>query len=413
MKKSHFFTLVFLILSVFSRAQNTESNTTTTTTTTQALVEKVSTPEKKWYEVVNLRGYMQVRYNRLLESNSDLKIDQIDKSIGDKNGFFIRRGRLILSGQVTKNISFYIQPDFASSVDDSKQNFLQLRDAYADVGLDSKNELRLRIGQSKVPYGFENMQSSQNRLSLDRGDAMNSGVVGERDLGVFAYWIPERKKKLFADLAKEGLKTSGEYGLLAFGLYNGQTINMKEMNNDLHMVARITYPFEIKNQVVETSIQAYKGKFVLPSVATGVITDLNNEYNDERVGVTFVLYPKPFGIQAEYNIGKGPEFDVKTNSVITNKLEGGYITASYFTKIKNDKVIPFARYQYYDGGFKTQKNATSHKVNEMEFGVEWQPSKYFELTATYNINSRRYENVLNQDNLQKGNMLRLQAQISF
>lgn len=45
-----------------------------------------------------------------------------------------------------------------------------------------------------MPYGFENMQSSQNRLSLDRGDAMNSAVVGERDLGVFAYWIPEKKK---------------------------------------------------------------------------------------------------------------------------------------------------------------------------------------------------------------------------
>lgn len=222
-----------------------------------------------------------------------------------------------------------------------------------------------------------------------------------------------KKEKLYADLAKEGLKTSGEYGLLAFGLYNGQTINMKEMNNDLHMVARATYPFEIKNQVIETSIQAYKGKFVLPSFVTGVITDFNNEHKDERVGVAFVLYPKPFGIQAEYNIGTGPEFDVKTNTVKSNKLEGGYITASYFTKIKNDKVIPFARYQYYDGGFKTQKNATSHKVNEMEFGFEWQPSKYFELTATYNMNSRRYENVLNQDNLQKGNMLRLQAQISF
>lgn len=191
MKKHHFFTLVFLILTSFSWAQKAELNETTPN---QTLGDKIIVSEKKWYDVINLRGYMQVRYNRLLETNSDLKIDQIDKSIGDKQGFFIRRGRLILSGQVTKNISFYIQPDFASSIDDSKQNFVQLRDAYVDVGFDSKNEFRLRIGQSKVPYGFENMQSSQNRLSLDRGDAMNSAVVGERDLGVFAYWIQKRRK---------------------------------------------------------------------------------------------------------------------------------------------------------------------------------------------------------------------------
>jgi hypothetical protein len=38
-------------------------------------------------------------------------------------------------------------------------------------------EYRVRIGQSKVPYGFENLQSSQNRLSLDRNDALNSAVV--------------------------------------------------------------------------------------------------------------------------------------------------------------------------------------------------------------------------------------------
>lgn len=75
-----------------------------------------------------------MRYNRLLETNSDLKIDKIDKSIGNKQGFFISRGRLILSGEVTKNISFYIQPDFASNVDVSKQNFLQLRDACVDLG---------------------------------------------------------------------------------------------------------------------------------------------------------------------------------------------------------------------------------------------------------------------------------------
>jgi hypothetical protein len=52
-------------------------------------------------------------------------------------------------------------------------NFLQIRDAYFDLSFDAKKEYRVRIGQSKVPYGFENL-SSQNRLTLDRNDALNS-----------------------------------------------------------------------------------------------------------------------------------------------------------------------------------------------------------------------------------------------
>ena len=126
------------------------------------------TEEKKvnWYEKIQVRGYVQVRYNRLFETNPDLKSDQGDKSIGNLGGFFIRRNRLILSGQVNDHVYFYIQPDFASSASTNALHFAQIRDAYFDVSIDKKREFRFRIGQSKVPYGFENMQSSQNRKEL-------------------------------------------------------------------------------------------------------------------------------------------------------------------------------------------------------------------------------------------------------
>jgi hypothetical protein len=55
------------------------------------------------------------------------------------------------------------------------------------LSFDAKKEFRVRVGQSKVPYGFENL-SSQNRLTLDRNDALNSAVANERDLGAFFYW---------------------------------------------------------------------------------------------------------------------------------------------------------------------------------------------------------------------------------
>lgn len=104
---------------------------------------------------------------------------------GETRAVFIRRMRLIFYGQIHKQVYFYVQPDLASSVSTTSLHFAQIRDAYFDVGVDKENEFRFRIGQSKVPFGFENMQSSQNRLPLDRADALNSAVSNERDLGCF------------------------------------------------------------------------------------------------------------------------------------------------------------------------------------------------------------------------------------
>ncbi|MGI8600102.1 MAG: porin, partial [Chitinophagaceae bacterium] len=208
----------------------------------------VNKPKPKWFENISIRGYMQVRYNRLLETNPQLKCDQCDRSWGENGGVFIRRMRIILYGQIHERVYFYIQPDFASAPTTSAQNFAQLRDAYFDLGIDKKNEFRLRLGQSKIPYGFENMQSSQNRLPLDRNDGLNSAIANERDLGGFFYWAPAKTRKLFSSLVSEGLKGSGDYGVFGFGVYNGQTANRPEQNNNLHIVSRITYPISIGNQ---------------------------------------------------------------------------------------------------------------------------------------------------------------------
>ena len=179
-----------------------------------------------------------MRYNRLLETNSDLKCEQCDRSWGDNGGFFLRRMRIIFSGQIGKRVYFYVQPDLASSASSTSLHFAQLRDAYFDLGLDDENEFRLRFGQSKIPYGFENMQSSQNRLPLDRNDALNSAVSNERDIGVFFYWAPESKRKLFSNLVKDGLKGTGDYGVFAIGAYNRHAAEARALTEASNSVPR-------------------------------------------------------------------------------------------------------------------------------------------------------------------------------
>lgn len=399
------FTCLFMLMVPQLQAQQSTENA----------VQKTEV-EKKWYESISIRGYLQVRYNRLLETNPDLRCEQCDRSWGDNGGFFIRRARIIFSGQIGKRVYFYIQPDLASNASSTNQHFAQLRDAYFDVGLDSKNEFRFRVGQSKVPFGFENLQSSQNRLPLDRNDALNSAVSNERDLGVFFYWAPERKRKLFSNLVKDGLKGSGDYGIFAFGAFNGQTPNKPELNDRPHLVSRLTWPFELKNgQIIEASVQGYTGKWAMPAdqLSKGVKVAPDFTYTDRRAAATLVLYPKPFGIQAEYNFGEGPQFNPATDSIETAKLSGGYATLSYLMKKGSHIIIPFARYHHYEGGKKHELDARSYEVDELEVGVEWQPFKQFELVAMYTISERRFEDFAKQDNLQKGRLLRLQAQLNF
>ena len=397
-----------ILLMIFCLGTNLMAQQTVPDTTKRSTVIT-----KKWFESINIRGYAQVRYNGLLQTNEDLECEQCDKSWGGENGFFFRRVRLIIFGQVNPRVYFYIQPDFASAPVSTNLNFAQLRDAYFDVGIDKENQFRFRIGQSKVPFGFENMQSSQNRLPLDRADAMNSAVSNERDLGVFFYYAPTKIRKRYSSLVSEGLKGSGDYGVFGLGIYNGQTANKPELNTNRHVVARISYPFAIINQIIEPGIQAYKGVYTLSTLSSGVKSNIDKTYLDERIGATFVLYPKPFGILAEYNVGTGPEFDKLSDSITNQRLSGGFITASYKIDFKSQILIPFVRYQKYDGGKKHELDARSYKVEELEIGAEWQPNKNFELVVMYTMSSRRFEDYAKQNNYQRGNLIRIQAQVNF
>jgi Phosphate-selective porin O and P len=79
--------------------------------------EKTEPPKKKnWYETFQIRGYSQIRYNRLLETNNKYKNEQGDRSIGKDGGFSIRRTRLIIQGNIREHVFLYIQPDFANTL---------------------------------------------------------------------------------------------------------------------------------------------------------------------------------------------------------------------------------------------------------------------------------------------------------
>lgn len=386
------------------------------TDSTAKVAEKKEEKKSHWYEKVEFGGYTQVRYNRLLETNKNLKMEQGDKSVGDGGTIFMRRARWKFSGQVHERVYFYIQGDLANNVaatNGTTGGFFQLRDAYFDYAFDKKNQFWLRTGLQKIPFGFDNLQSSQNRISLDRSDAINGALWNERDMGTILYYAPEKIRKRYKSLVKDGLKGSGDYGVVGLGIYTGQSMNRADLNPYFNYVARVAYPFEFKNkQIFEAGIQAFSGIYTLESVSSNTKTSAR-EFNEQRLAVTAVLYPKPFGIQAEYTVGNGPCYDPATNTITIQSLQGGYVLASFKKELNKQTIIPFARYQYYQGGKKHELDARKYMIHELEFGAEWQLNKALELTVAYNMSDRIAEDAKKPINQQVGNLLRIQLQVNY
>lgn len=357
--------------------------------------------EPSWYERIKLRGYTQVRYNRLFETNERLVNLQGDKSIGKDGGFFIRRARLILFGDVHEQVFVYLQPDFASAIND-QLNVSILRDWYSDISFDKRREFRVRVGQSKVPFGFENMQSSQNRVPLDRSDPINSAVKDERDIGLFFYYAPDGIRRRFKRLVDDGLKGSGDYGVVGLGLYNGQTANQKELNDTPHVVARVAYPFRVGKQIVEPNLGGYTGRY---RIKTDDETQGAGEFRDVRAYGALVLYPQPFGLQLEYNVGRGPEY--VDGTVRERPLHGGYALAT----LRVGKVIPYVRAAHYRGGRKFETNALAYRTRELEAGVEWPIVKALELTVAYSAAERT--SPVKPYAQEIGQLVRVQCQINY
>jgi hypothetical protein len=66
-----------------------------------------------------------------------------------------------------------------------------------------------------------------------------------RDLGVFLLG-PSKIRERFAMLVKDGYKGS-DYGVFAFGAFNGQTANRTEANRNLHVVTELVTHFSWKS----------------------------------------------------------------------------------------------------------------------------------------------------------------------
>nr|WP_276040091.1 porin [Sphingomonas sp. GM_Shp_1] len=393
-----------------------------------ANVPKPVSSRTPWYERMKLRGYTQLRYNAVLDAQDAAGPDGSrlrsvhDSSINEDGGFLLRRVRMVLQGDITDRLQLYFQHDFGTAVNNQssterRENFGQLRDVYVDWFLDPERRLRLRFGQSKVPFGWENLQSSSNRLPLDRSDAINSGVPGERDIGINAYYTPAPVQAIWDRLTKNKQKLFGNYGAFGVALYNGQGTNRTERNTGRMKVAMATWPFALdglgplfRGQVLEVGGSAMFNRYRVELRSGGVSAE---DYRDDRVGVHAILYPQPFGIQTEWMTGWGPQYDGALRSIRSDRLGGGYVQLmGDLGKTPIGRAIPYVRWQHYRGGWKANVDAPRLETDEWELGSEIQLVEALELTIAYARMERR-EADSRRVGRATGDLIRTQIQFTY
>lgn len=427
-----------------TKAQITENATAAATEAATAAVTKAATAAARemvsntaaaatpkasdnWYDNLKLDGYIQNRFTEQLGGDEDSFDVPADRSVRSSEGLMIRRGRIKLSGDILDSVYFYSQLDMQASVGNGMG--MQARDIYFDMAIDDKKEHRIRAGLSKVPYGWVNLQSSQNRLAMERPEALNSAVEGERDYGIYYMYASENQRKLFKKLTKEGLKGSGDYGVFTVGAFNGQGLNRSDLNGEPHLLARLSVPWEVDSgQIFEAGIMGYSGQYVvtkseisregLPGRAIPgggeMFSGTTSGFADDRVAASFIMYPQPFGIEAEWTLGRGPELNNARTRIESESLMGGYIQACYRIEDGDNEYIPFVRWNYYDGARKFATNSPQMRVNEFDIGMEFQYGDAWELVLSYTYAAYRTNTVTSPyEDITDGHRLSAQLQFNF
>jgi hypothetical protein len=390
-----------------------------------------------WWEKISIGGYAQVRYGFTADEGDGAPPQLLgDRGIGSVEGFTFRRARLKIQGDVAPHLGIYLQPDFAVTPPGSGDStyFVQIRDWYGDIYVDPDRVHRFRVGQSKVPFGFENMQSSSNRAPLDRSDPINVAVSpNERDLGVFYYWTPEDKQELFHDLQNARYKGSGNFGIFGLGIFNGQGGSTLDLNSVPHVVARLTWPFEIGTRhVCEVSVQGLCGSLVVQNAeiragGQGPATvpkgtkgnGGDNGIWEKRLATTFVWYPMNLGFQTEWGVGEAPGLNDEQTEVITRPVYGGYTMLMYAWETESHGVVlPYTRWAHYQGGYSTQKNAPYGDNTELASGIEWSTFKELEFSLEYALVDRVNTTAINKEGQLSylnfdGSVVRLQCQFNY
>jgi hypothetical protein len=210
--------------------------------------------------------YPNVKVNgRLQEQFYYFGNEDYAAAVGPQSNVFTRRARIEARGQISENVTVFIQPSFEGgrnlsgvsttctssavpagggtpiiSCKTTGRSGLRLRDAWIDVRFSpatSATALYLRAGQEKRPFGRYELTSSNNLPSIERG--AGQGLPGKASNNLFdeAGFLSH---DVGASLRVEHKLDDLRLVTLKLGMYNGQGESLNDVNDKKSFGARGT-----------------------------------------------------------------------------------------------------------------------------------------------------------------------------
>ena len=326
-----------------------------------ASLSTASAQEKKKLigDYLSISGWMNIQYDyesQLL--NDGLTLDQV-------NTFNVRRARLDFKGNLCKNVEFRVQGDLAGTP--------KLVDGFVKIKL--QKYFNIQVGQFKIPFTFENPQSPLTLEGVEYAQVISklsgysdiSGVStysGGRDVGIMIYgnvFKFERNGK--------------EIPILTYklGMFNGNGMNKKDANLSKDIAGSVEVCPGVEGLMLAASY--YGGNYYLSAAN-------KDNANRDRFTVGGKYENGRLTVRSEYIIGT-TEMAEGAETYNLNS-DGFYVTGGYWFNIKNQRIRPVARYDFFRKNIDTpETNSTYYMV-----GVDWWPYKNLRLLVNYTMKDK-------------------------
>ncbi len=280
---------------------------------------KIKTPKPNVLRPLKVSGYIQVHYRYSRATGADSSVDN--------DNFRVQRVRVGVEGDVNQWVSYDVEIDPRSP-----EITGVLRDAYITLKIIPRH--KIRIGQQKTQFGYENNVSSTELFAVNRAevsDALSRGI-NLRDIGVGLIG---------------NLKLGGGMRLEdAITVVNGAGLNVQDDNTPRKNVfGRVgaRWKSDARDFVIRFGVSGASGDIVDLNDPANPADDLHTAF--QRRGVDLELDHRRFFAGAEYV--RGSEKDLTTGE--TDDPSGYYINLVGKTKWQ---IGPIIRYDAFADEFK-------------------------------------------------------------
>lgn len=280
--------------------------------------------------------------------------------------FFVRKARLLLHGQISKSLDIYLQvgqDNIGSKVLKDDVGF-RVKDAFINYW--KVESLQLVVGQFKVPFLRQNLESPFNQILVDRSlvTALRPNIEGSRDQGGMIW---------------------GNHGGLQYraGVFDGSDQEDTNTRSSLRGSARVSWNWFNPEPVFGFTGTSLGQKRVLQ---VGIQGDAQNRRLDSRDAAAFVteardyrnravdvFFDQPFSNGAWALTVEGAwvqrRDDYVTDGLATRTIDGSYVQSAVLIPghVGPGRLQLAGRYERID----SDRGGLSSDLHARTFGLTW------------------------------------------